>query len=82
MQNRRAMRAFIKTTNLLGYGSPRQLAARRTLLLHERFCPGKLEEEMAFWRNGMLVPRYRVAPMRTRFLETATFRRPSSPGSW
>jgi cytochrome b pre-mRNA-processing protein 3 len=82
MQNPRAMRAFIKMTNLFGYGSPRQLAARRALVLYERLCAGRPEEEMDFWRNGTLVSDLRLAPMLIRSpTQTATFRRPSSPGS-
>lgn len=53
MRNPGAMRAFIKMTNIVGYGSPRQLAARRALVLYERLCAARPEEEMDFWRNGV-----------------------------
>jgi hypothetical protein len=48
-----AMQAFLKIFGALGYGSSRQIAARRALALYEHLCTGRAEEDSAFWAKGM-----------------------------
>jgi len=47
------MRAFLKVFGALGYGSSKQIAARRALALYEQLCAGRAEEDRAFWAEGM-----------------------------
>jgi len=48
-----AMKIFLKYTNALGYGSPKQLAGRRAFVLYEKVCAVKPDEDRGFWQNGM-----------------------------
>ena len=48
-----AMQVFLKVFGALGYGSSRQIAARRALALYEQLCTGRAEEDSAFWAKGM-----------------------------
>ena len=43
---------FFQITNLVGYGSPKQLAGRRSFLLYENICAVKPDEDRAFWQDG------------------------------
>jgi cytochrome b pre-mRNA-processing protein 3 len=43
---------FFQLTNLVGYGSPKQLAGRRSFLLYEKICAVKPDEDRAFWQDG------------------------------
>jgi hypothetical protein len=51
-QSPTAMRAFLKIFGALGYGSSRQVAARRALALYQQLCAGRAEEDREFWANG------------------------------
>jgi cytochrome b pre-mRNA-processing protein 3 len=46
------MRAFLRVFGALGYGSRRQVAARRALGLYEQLCAGRAEEDRRFWAEG------------------------------
>jgi cytochrome b pre-mRNA-processing protein 3 len=46
------MRAFLRVFGALGYGSARQIAARRALGLYEQLCSGRAEEDRRFWAEG------------------------------
>jgi cytochrome b pre-mRNA-processing protein 3 len=52
-QSPTAMGAFLKVFGALGYGSSKQIAARRALALYERLCAGRAEEDSVFWAKGM-----------------------------
>ena len=43
---------FFRFTNLIGYGSPKQLAGRRAFILYEKICAVKPDEDRAFWQDG------------------------------
>lgn len=43
---------FFQITNLVGYGSPKQLAGRRSFLLYENICAVKPDEDRTFWQDG------------------------------
>lgn len=47
-----AMRAFLRVFGAMGYGSSRQIAARRALALYEQLCAGRAEEDRQFWAEG------------------------------
>ena len=53
-QSPTAMRAFLRVFGALGYGSSRQVAARRSLALYEQLCAGRAEEDREFWAQGAL----------------------------
>ena len=36
----------------MGYGSSRQIAARRALALYEQLCAGRAQEDRRFWGEG------------------------------
>lgn len=59
------MGAFLRIARLLGYGSPQQIAARRTLALYEVTCSGRAEEEAEFWREREFL--YLFSSLRTIF---------------
>lgn len=44
------MNVFMRFSRLLGYGSPKQLAARRALALYRGVCVNKADEEQKFWQ--------------------------------
>lgn len=52
-QSPTAMRAFLKVFGALGYGSSKQIAARRALALYGQLCSGRADEDSAFWAKGM-----------------------------
>jgi hypothetical protein len=54
-QSPMAKRAFLKVFGALGYGSSKQIAARRALALYEQLCSGRADEDSAFWAEGMCV---------------------------
>ena len=43
---------FFRFTNLIVYGSPKQLAGRRAFILYEKICAVKPDEDRAFWQDG------------------------------
>ena len=47
-----AMRAFLRVFGALGYGSTRQVGARRALALYGQLCAGRVEEDRRFWAEG------------------------------
>jgi cytochrome b pre-mRNA-processing protein 3 len=48
---------FFQFTNLFGYGSPKQLAGRRSFVLYEKICAVKPDEDRAFWQDGVFFQR-------------------------
>lgn len=48
-----AMRTFLRVFGAMGYGSSRQIAARRALALYEQLCTGRAEEDRQFWAEGV-----------------------------
>jgi hypothetical protein len=52
-QSPTAMRVFLKVFGALGYGSSRQVAARRASALYQQLCTGRAEEDSVFWAEGM-----------------------------
>lgn len=44
--------AFIKFANAMGYGSPMQVAARRSFNMYTHLCVPRADEEDVFWLNG------------------------------
>jgi cytochrome b pre-mRNA-processing protein 3 len=55
-QSPTAMTVFLKVFGALGYGSSRQVAARRALALYEQLCAGRAEEDREFWAQGVCLP--------------------------
>ncbi|KAI0056044.1 hypothetical protein BV25DRAFT_1814747 [Artomyces pyxidatus] len=51
-----AMRVFLKVFGALGYASPKQVAARRALVMYEQLCAGRAEEEKEFWHRDCHLP--------------------------
>ncbi|KAF8152614.1 hypothetical protein B0H34DRAFT_726820 [Crassisporium funariophilum] len=47
---------FLHITNMLGYGSPKQLAGRRALVLYENVCAVKPDDDSAFWQDACYLP--------------------------
>ena len=45
---------FFQITNLLGYGSPKQMAGRHSFILYDKICAVKPDEDRAFWQDGKL----------------------------
>jgi cytochrome b pre-mRNA-processing protein 3 len=43
---------FNKVANTLGYGTPKQLAGRRTFVLYSKLCAAAPESDPDFWKNG------------------------------
>ncbi|KDQ27996.1 hypothetical protein PLEOSDRAFT_1065310 [Pleurotus ostreatus PC15] len=41
---------------ILGYGSPEQIAGRRTFVLYKQLCAVRPDEESAFWQNDCYLP--------------------------
>ena len=48
---------FFRFTNLVGYGSPKQLAGRRAFVLYEKICAVKPDEDRVFWQDGECISR-------------------------
>ncbi|KAI0293608.1 hypothetical protein BC826DRAFT_1105033 [Russula brevipes] len=55
-QSPTAMRAFLKVFGALGYGSSRQIAARRALVLYDQLCADRAEEDRGFWAEECHLP--------------------------
>ncbi|KAF9443365.1 hypothetical protein P691DRAFT_737963 [Macrolepiota fuliginosa MF-IS2] len=51
-----AKKWFLRLTALLGYGSPKQLAARRALVLYEHVVAVTPDHDRAFWQNECHLP--------------------------
>ena len=64
-----AMQVFLKVFGALGYGSSRQIAARRALALYEQLCTGRAEEDSAFWAKGMRA----ILPLPGQIVELCIF---------
>lgn len=47
-----AKKVFLGLAKALGYGSPKQLAARRAFVLYEKIAATRPEGDVAFWQNG------------------------------
>jgi cytochrome b pre-mRNA-processing protein 3 len=63
-----ALRAFLRVFGALGYGSKRQVAARRALGLYEQLCAERAEEDHRFWAEGarhFLLPPFFFSPWMT-----------------
>jgi cytochrome b pre-mRNA-processing protein 3 len=45
---------FFKLTDILGYGSPKQMAGRRSFVLYDKVCAAKPDEDREFWQDGEL----------------------------
>jgi hypothetical protein len=91
-QSPTAMRAFLKVFGALGYGSSRQVAARRALALYDQLCAGRAEEDRGFWAEGAhaRTPLFFIRTQVTSFVlsfflfsgrQSAISLRRSSPGS-
>lgn len=50
-----AKSAFLKMANIMGYGSPKQVAGRRAFAMYEQLCVVRPDEDMAFWQEGTSV---------------------------
>lgn len=46
---------FFQFTNMIGYGSPKQMAGRRSFILYDKICAVKPDEDRAFWQDGKSV---------------------------
>ncbi|CAL1699786.1 unnamed protein product [Somion occarium] len=55
-ENPTAMRAFLRISSLLGYGSKKQLAGRRALAMYELLCTRRADEEKDFWQDECHLP--------------------------
>jgi hypothetical protein len=44
---------FLGTANLLGYGSPKQIAGRHALFMYQDLCTARAEEDKEFWTKGI-----------------------------
>ncbi|KDR65768.1 hypothetical protein GALMADRAFT_131306 [Galerina marginata CBS 339.88] len=51
-----ARRIFFNLTNLLGYGSEKQVAGRRALAFYEQVCAVMPDQESDFWQNECSLP--------------------------
>ncbi|KAG5643912.1 hypothetical protein DXG03_009484 [Asterophora parasitica] len=51
-----AMKAFLRFTNFLGYGSPKQLAGRRAFALYDQVCAVTPDADKDFWQNACRLP--------------------------
>lgn len=43
---------FFQFTDLIGYGSPKQMAGRHSFILYDKICAVKPDEDRAFWQDG------------------------------
>lgn len=50
------MRAFVGLTRVTGYGSKKQVAARRALFMYESLCSVKPDADIAFWQQECHMP--------------------------
>ncbi|KAF5380045.1 hypothetical protein D9615_006153 [Tricholomella constricta] len=51
-----AMKFFLRFTNALGYGSPKQLAGRRAFALYDQVCAVKPDDDHVFWQQSCRLP--------------------------
>ncbi|KAF8225210.1 hypothetical protein L208DRAFT_1425509 [Tricholoma matsutake] len=51
-----AMKIFLKLTNLLGYGSPKQIAGRRAFALYNKICAVQPDQDRSFWQDECHLP--------------------------
>ncbi|KAF8637987.1 hypothetical protein AX16_010619 [Volvariella volvacea WC 439] len=51
-----AMKWFLGFTNALGYGSPKQIAGRRSFAMYEQICAIRPDEERLFWQQDCSLP--------------------------
>ncbi|EPS97892.1 hypothetical protein FOMPIDRAFT_16300, partial [Fomitopsis schrenkii] len=49
-------RVFLQAANLMGYGSPKQVAGRRAFAMYEQLCIVRPEEDKAFWQEECHLP--------------------------
>lgn len=49
------MNVFLGVTNVLGYGSPKQVAGRRSFAIYEQLC-ARADEDHIFWRQACHLP--------------------------
>jgi hypothetical protein len=47
-----AVNLFLNLSSVLGYGSAKQVAGRRTLAMYEQICSRKAEVDRHFWQIG------------------------------
>lgn len=45
---------FFKFTDIVGYGSPKQMAGRHSFVLYDKVCAVKPDEDREFWQDGEL----------------------------
>ena len=45
-------KVFLQAANLMGYGSPKQVAGRRAFAMYEQLCIVRPEEDKTFWQEG------------------------------
>lgn len=45
-------KVFLQAANLMGYGSPKQVAGRRAFAMYEQLCIIRPEEDKTFWQEG------------------------------
>ncbi|KAF9049073.1 hypothetical protein BJ165DRAFT_1343726 [Panaeolus papilionaceus] len=51
-----ARKIFMTMTNMLGYGSPKQLAGRRAFVLYEQICAVTPDQDRDFWQKDCSLP--------------------------
>ena len=45
---------FFGLTNIMGYGSPKQMAGRQAFILYDKICATKPDEDRVFWQDSKL----------------------------
>ena len=53
-ENPTAMKAFLGLARAMGYGSKKQLAGRRALVMYQKLCANRPDEDKVFWQEGAL----------------------------
>ena len=48
-----AKKFFLGLATLMGYNTPKQLAARRSLAMYEKVCVPQADVDQQFWQQGM-----------------------------
>lgn len=51
-ENPTALRAFLGLARVMGYGTKKQLAGRRALVMYQKLCVTRPEEDREFWQDG------------------------------
>jgi hypothetical protein len=70
------MKIFVKLTNALGYGSPKQMAGRRAFGFYEQVCAVKPDHDREFWQQGELSqfwPLHQLLTVRVRMSLATNF---------